>query len=226
MTFDVTRQMPTPTTSSEFVRLVKTMRMQAGTLTALLNHSERDELDFHVALAGPLRSMLCDSDWPTLLKLAEALGKSPKVWGPHAPSDRAKKAPTFYMNALTVSAEQVAFSHEMSIAEFLDAPVGAVGVIDQVTGKPKGHWYTPRQLIKWTANKDGPSHFDPKTPATYTAIADSSLITIGEVSMVGPGGESALTRSDNLPLRMALLQIAQVTMIIANDLLSLCPAEA
>ncbi|MDO8925420.1 MAG: hypothetical protein Q7U94_00755 [Sideroxyarcus sp.] len=199
--------------------------MQTGTLTALLDHPERDELDFHVSLAGPLRSMLCDADWPTLLKLAEVLGESPRVWGPHAPSDRDKKAPTLYMNALTVSAEPVAFSQEMSIAEFLDAPVGAVGMIDQAAGKSKGHWYTPRQLIKWAANKDGPSHFDPKTPATYTAIATNSLISTGEVSMVGPGGETALTRSDNLPLRMALLQIAQASVIIAKDLLTRCSAD-
>lgn len=208
------------------MRLVKTVRMQAGTLAALLDHPQRDELDFHVSLAGPLRSMLCDADWPTLLKLAEALGVSPRVWGPHAPSDGDKKAPTFYMNALTASAEPVAFSHELSFAEFLDAPVGAVGMIDQATGRPKGHWYTPRQLIKWAANKDGPSHFDPKSPATYTAIANHSLISTGEVSMVGPGGETALTQSDNLPLRMALLQISLTTVVVANDLLSRCPAEA
>jgi hypothetical protein len=218
--------MPTPTTSPELVRLIKAVRMQAGTLTALLDHPERDELDFHVSLTGPLRSMLCDADWPTLLKLAEALGESPRVWGPNAPSDIDKKAPTFYMNALTVATEPVAFSHEMSFAEFLDAPVGAVCMIDHATGRPKGLWYTPRQLIKWAANKDGPSHFDPKTPATYTAIAASSLISTGKVSMVGPGGETALTQSDNLPLRMALLQIAQAAVEVANDLLSKCPAEA
>lgn len=205
--------------------MAKTVRMQAGTLRALLDHPQRDELDFHVSLAGPLRSMLCDRDWPTLLKLAEALGVLPRVWGPHASSDREKKAPTFYMNPLTVSAESVPFSHEMSFAEFLDAPVGAVGMLDQATGRLKGHWYTPRQLIKWAANKDGPSHFDPKIPAEYVAIAANSLISTGEVTMVGPGGEVALTRSDNLPLRMALLQIAQAVVVTATDLLSLCPAE-
>ena len=218
--------MLTPTSPPELARLAKAVRMQAGTLAALLDHPQRDELDFHVALAGPLRSLLCDADWPTLLKLAEALGESPRVWGPYAPSDRDKKAPTFCFNALTASAEPVTFSHEMSFAEFLDAPVGAVGMIDQATGRSKGHWYTPRQLIKWAANKDGPSHFDPKTPATYTAIAASSLVSTGEVSMVGPGGETVLTRSDNLPLRMALLQIAQATHVVANDLLCRCPAEA
>lgn len=131
--------MPTPATSPELKRLAKTVRMQAGTLTTLLEYPFRDELDFHVSLAGPLRSMLCDADWPTLLKLAEALGESPRVWGPHSPSDRDKKAPTFYMNALTVSAEPVAFSHELSFASFLDAPVGAVALIDQATGWSKGH---------------------------------------------------------------------------------------
>lgn len=206
--------------------MVKTVRMQAGTLAALLDHPQRDELDFHVSLAGPLRSMLCDADWPTLFKLAEALGESPRVWGPHAPSDRDKKAPTFYMNALTVSAEPVGFSHEMSFAHFLDAPVGAIGVIDEATGRPRGQWYTTRQLIKWAANKDGPSHFDPKTPAAYTAITANSLVSAGEVSMIGPSGKTVLTRSDNLLLRMAFLQIAQATVLVADDLLSRCPVEA
>ena len=218
--------MPTQITSPEFARLVKTVRMQAGTLTALLDHPERDELDLHISLAGPLRSLLCDADWPTLLKLAEALGESPKVWGPHEPSDRDKKAPTFYMNALTVSSEPVAFSYVMPFKAFLDAPVGAVGLVDQATGRMKGHWYTPRQLIKWAANKDGPSHFNPKTPAMYSAIFENSLISTGEVSMVGPSGETVLTQTDNLALRMALLQIARATLLVVNDLLSRCPADA
>jgi hypothetical protein len=196
--------------------------MQAGTLAALLEHPNRDEFDFHVSLAGPLRSMLCDADWPTLLKLAEALGADLRVWGPHPPSDRDKKAPTFYMNALTASAEPVAFSHEMSLTEFLGAPIGAVGMVDPASGRHKGHWYTPRQLIKWAANKDGPSHFDPKAPATYEAVIANSVISTGEVTMIGPSGETPLGQSDNLLLRMALLQIAQVTLLLATDLLARC----
>ena len=213
-------------TTTDRERLVKTLRMQAGTLAALLEHPQRDKLNFHVALAGPIRSMLCDADWPTLIKLGELLDADLRVWGPHPPSDIYKPAPTFSMNALTVSAEPVAFSHEMSLAEFLDAPIGAIALTDPSTGGQKGNWYTPRQLIKWAANKEGPAHFDPRAPAKYQALSDA-IMTTGSVSMIEPSGETPITQNDSLLVRMALLQIAQVTLCFANGLLAQCPiAEA
>ena len=54
-------------------RLVQTLRMQNNHINALLESKTRDESNFHLVLAGDLRSMLCDKDYPTLLTLAEEL---------------------------------------------------------------------------------------------------------------------------------------------------------
>jgi hypothetical protein len=205
-------------------RLEAALRMQAAHVQALLDHQQRDESDFHLALAGVLRSMLCDADCPTLLALARELSINLRVWGPYPPEAKKEKPPSFTMNALVMSAEPAAFAYEMSIEQFLDAPLGAVTVADGSGGKPRSTWYTPRQLIKWAANKEGPAHFDPKPAATFHAIG-SSVIASGEVSMVDASGETPITRNDNLPHRIAFLQMAQATAVLSERVLERCASS-
>jgi hypothetical protein len=204
-------------------RLVKALRMQSGMLDALFSHEQRDELDFHVALAGALRPMLCDAQWPTLLKLAELLTVDLRVWGPHPLSDKGEVAPHSDWNALTVSAEPVTDSYEMSLKEFLDAPIGAIAIPDHGTGRLVSQWYTARNLIKWAANKEGSAHFDPKSADVYEAIGGSIIVT-GSIAMAGPHGTIPLSQNHNALIRMPLLQIAQATLILANRLLAHQPS--
>jgi hypothetical protein len=198
-------------------RIAEALRMQRSHLCALLDFPERDADNFHLALAGVLRSMLCDADWPTLLVLAREMSVSLRVWGPYPPEATNERPPTFAFNALVASAEPVWGGHEMSAEEYLGAPIGSVsfGGVGEPTSSS---WYTPKQLIKWAANKEGASHFDPKLPATFQSIG-TSIISTGSVTMLGPSGSTPITQNDNLPVRIALLQISQWAVAATDQVL-------
>lgn len=186
-------------------RLAQTLRMQNNHINTLLESKSRDESNFHIVLAGDLRSMLCDKDYPTLLTLAEELFVDLCVWGPFSPAAINLHPPDFLFNALIASAEPVYGGHRMSAIEYLDAPIGAISFVSDNIQKQE--WYTPRDLIKWAANKEGPSHFNLKPVAKFESIGNS-LIFGGEVSMKGPASTTDISKNDALPIRMALLQIA------------------
>jgi hypothetical protein len=200
-------------------RLAAALQMQHAHLSALLEHPERDAANFHLALAGVLRSMLCDSDWPTLIALARELSLTLRVWGPYPPQAANTRAPDFAFNALTVSAEPEFGAHEMIMEQFLDAPIGAIPLSNPGEAPSRSTWYTPRQLIKWAANKEGPAHFDPKSSAIFERIG-VSIISAGSVSMVGQSGETPISENDNILLRMALIQIAEATVLLARQVLA------
>lgn len=201
-------------------RIAKALRMQSAHARALLEHRDRDPNNFHLALAGIVRSMLCDAQWPTLLAFAGALSVDLRVWGPYPPSAGNEKPPAFAFNALIASAEPVGHGYEMSAEEYLDAPIGAIAIPTTDEAPPRATWYTPRQLIKWAANKEGPSHFDPKSVPTFSHIG-AAIGASGSVFMIGhDGSETPVTENDNLILRVALLQIAQTAVVLADMLLS------
>lgn len=194
--------------------------MQSAHAKALLDHPDRDPNNFHLALAGVVRSMLCDAQWPTLLAFARALSVDLRVWGPYPAAAINEKPPTFAFNALIASAEPAWEGHEMGVEEYLDAPIGAVAAPTLGQARPRATWYTPRQLIKWAANKEGPSHFDPKSVATFSSIGAATVVS-GSASMIDQdGSETPVTENDNFMLRVALLQIAQSAVALAGQLLA------
>jgi hypothetical protein len=159
--------------------------------------------------------MLCDAAWPTLLTLAIDQNIDLRVWGPFPVAAIDSPPPMFCFNALIASAEPEWGAYEMSAAEYLDAPIGAVLV------KPQGPtWYTPRQLIKWVANKEGPSHFDPKLPAGLASVKTSLAPSEARVSMESKSGSVELKRTDELPVRMALIQISEWAGLCADRVIA------
>ena len=200
-------------------RLAEALRMQRAHIGVLLEHSERDAANLHIALAGVLRSVLCDGQWPTLVALARELSLDLRVWGPYPPQAADARPPGFAFNALTASAVPEFESHEMNIEEYLDAPIGAITLSSPGEARSRSVWYTPRQLIKWAANKEGPAHFDPKASATFQSIG-SSIVSAGSVTMIGQSGETPISENDNILQRMALIQIAQATLVLADQVLT------
>lgn len=204
--------------SDTLPRLAKALRMQRAQIRALLEYRDRDMENLHLALAGVLRSMLCNDKWPTLLIMGNELSVEMRVWGPYPPSAIEARPPSFAFNALTVSVEPTLDAYEMSAEAYLDAPIGAVPVMAPGEPRTRSTWYTPRQLIKWAANKEGPSHFDPKSSTTFQSIG-STIIAGGSVTMIGPTGETPITENDNILQRMALIQIAQMAVELADKIL-------
>jgi hypothetical protein len=205
--------------TSNRTRLAEALRSQGSHLKVLLQHPDRDPDNFHLALAGVLRSMLCDRDWPTLLALARELSMDLRVWGPYPPQAASTRPPSFAFNALTMSALAEYGAHEINIEEFMDAPIGAVSVSRPGEVRPVPTWYTASQLIKWAANKEGPAHFDPKSSTIFESIG-SSIVATGSVTMIGQSGETPITDNDNLLQRMALIQIAEATAVLVDQVLA------
>ena len=203
--------------NEEVMRLAEAVRNQRSILRALLEHPDRDPDNFHFQMAGVLRSMLCDSQWPTLVRFAQEFSVSLRVWGPYPPAAIDKSPPDFSFNALVASTQPVLGGYEMSIEEYLGAPIGAIAVPVGKTMKPT--WYTPQQIIKWTANKEGPAHFDPNLPATYQGVG-SAWKVVGSVTMHGPQGSTQIKKNDNIQLRIALIQIAQWSIVAADEVLA------
>jgi hypothetical protein len=57
----------------------------------------------------------------------------------------------------------------VSVEQFLDLPIGFVPVAHS-HGQPPSAPITPRQVIKWTANKMGSAHYDPNKPAALQSL--------------------------------------------------------
>ena len=198
-------------------RVSRALNTQCQTARVLLEHPERDPNDFHVSLAGVLRSMLCDRDSSTLLMLASELGMDLRVWGPYPPSANHEVPPTWAMDALIASADPAADGYEMSLAEYMGAPIG---VVPPDAFSRRGTWYTPRELIRWTADKEGAAHLDPKRHPSLSSIAGSIEVT-GLVTMKGAGGaETPIMRNDDFVIRVGLLQIAQMAVALADKVLA------
>ena len=167
-------------TEAELTALGQAVVRNANWLSGHLDHPQRDELDLHLPIAGILRVMLCDADTPVLLVFAREQGVPLRVW---AASPALKPFHTdllFAFHALICSWDSVADGHEMSIEDFLDTPVG-VASIATPDGMGAGSPYTPRQVIKWAANKEGVTHFDLDKPATLESLK-ASTYTRGEVT--------------------------------------------
>lgn len=190
-------------------RLEETLRRQLLQLRKALGDSERDTADLHLQIAGQLRALLCDSKVPILLVYAEYKSIDLRVWGPNPPGFRGTPGRIWFQyNALLASPQPVVDSYEMSIRDYLDTPIGATPLPNPSGGQPSQTvWYTPRQLIKWVANKEGVAHLELDPPASLRAVQNAFTVS-GSVTLVGQQGEILnFGATDQLLVRSALLQI-------------------
>ena len=143
-------------------------------LDAMLAAPEREVLDLHIPIAAQLRVLLCDSELPVLLTYARAKDIELHVWGPRPPGKGLHTDLLFHFSALVASWDAVPGAHEMSIDDYLDTAVGVVS-LPGAHGKGEGRGYSPRQLIKWVANKEGGTHFAFDKPATLRVLKESKF---------------------------------------------------
>ncbi len=209
-------------------RLVEALGRQYSQLVVFFRSEHRDTADLHYAAASILRSMLCDKDWPTLLSLATAENIDLLVWGPLPYSARNSPAPAMFMSPLIASTTRAASmwgEFVIPLAEYLDAPIGAVASDPENQNAP-GTWYTARQLIKWIANKERPAHFDPKQPASLGNLATGMQTLDGStVTIIGAdGSETPISKNDNLLVRIAMLQLMEVAIEHSKKVLKACNA--
>lgn len=196
-------------------RLKRALESQRDHLYLLLEAPNRDDSDFHIPLAGTLRSMLCDKENPTLLSFQRAVGFELLVWGPYPPWAMNMRPPDFSFNALVASVEPVFDSFRMRLEDYIDAPIGAVNLESDPRKPSRPSWYTPRKLIKSIANKEGAAHYDHKQDSTLSIIS-SSMIVEGSVSIKTPAEEVFITQNDSILVRIALLQLGSTIAALAD----------
>lgn len=124
--------------------------------------------DLHVPVATQLRTLLCDRRFPILLEMAKYRGLSLRIWGPRPPGSGLDTRLTFQWTALVASWTPDGGGFEMSIEEYLDTGVAVIPL------DGKGRAFSPRQIIKWVANKEGGAHFSFDRPATLRALRKST----------------------------------------------------
>jgi hypothetical protein len=93
-----------------------------------------------------------------------------RVWGPRPPGSGLTTKLLFGWNALVASWQPVSAGFEMSIEEYLDTGVA----VTTLPGEQAGRAYSPRQIIKWVANKEGGAHFSFDKPATLEVLKQSA----------------------------------------------------
>jgi hypothetical protein len=183
----------------------RSLRHHRALLAKLLKDPDRDAHDHHLAIAVHLRVLLCDTTYiPILIDYAKAKGILLRVWGPNPAGAKPHKGAVFSINFL-VAAWDRAGGYHLPIEEYLKAPLGATPIrkkeFETNPDAPGayGLTYTPCQLIKWTANKEGAAHYDPEKPATFESFKNSYVVT--KVPSDG-------TEPDAFLLRDAMYQLA------------------
>jgi len=197
--------------SDQVLRLERALRVHLHQLKSSLADTDRDTADLHLAMAGNLRTLLCDAEVPVLLVFAEYKKMPLWVWGPYQAGFRAPEGVmAISWNALVASSQPVWDGHQMRVEDYLDTPIGATMFSPNDGRASQTTWYTPRQVIKWVANKDGSAHFDLEPPASLESIR-SDFTVHGQAEIIGPGISMPLASNEDHVVRVALLQIAQWT---------------
>lgn len=157
-------------TDEQLEELRKALYRHLIVLDAMLAADEKWALDLHIPIAVQLRVLLCDKNFPMLLRYAAARGMPLRVWGPRPASSGTETRLLFHFSANVASWVPLPDAHEMSIEDYLETGVA----VTTLPGDVHGRAYTPMQLVKWVANKEGGAHFSFEKPPTLEVLKRST----------------------------------------------------
>lgn len=186
--------------------LEKSLKLHAVLLERFLNDPKKDKLNLYLPLAGQLRVLLCDKDLPILITYAEAFGIPLSIVAPESATEKLGfKETVLEMNFGYIGWDSTDNGKTISIQEFLDKPIGVVPVESHNTSS-KGNKYSPMQIIKWVANKEGITHLNFKKPATLTSLMNITFQSKGQ-------------KTEGLLVRRIIYQTARWAQIVIPYLL-------
>jgi hypothetical protein len=144
--------------TQQLAELERALNIHLELLTDYLVREDVVESSCYLPIAGQLRVLLCDAQVPILLTYAGAKGFPLYVWGPRPLSEMLKEQLAWMMNLQLASwVPYEPRSYRYTIQDFLDLPIGRE-IVATGSSCNEGKDYTPRQLIKWIANKEGVCH--------------------------------------------------------------------
>lgn len=185
-------------------QLWEELRRQRKVVSDFLGTVRAGDKDYLPQLAAALRVLLLDADYPVLLDAAKSLNMDLRIWGPEA-EDRPGVIFAFLAFACSWDRPLDTEAFQYFLTEYLVMPIGNSG------GQP----YSMAQLIKWTSNKEGGAHFDPKKPRTYLGARQDLEIHYA------PGGVGPRRRVGSVDqATRALCQMADYVLHAADHLLA------
>lgn len=150
----------------EIAELERALKVHQALFEGYLNRDDINESLHYLPIAGQLRVLLCDADTPILLSYAKTKGVHLKVWAPIPLPDSLRDRLVLGLNFNVAGWTPFFQSCPMSIEKFLDSEIGFALALNNQNARP----YTPRQVIKWVANKEGIAHLDFKKPQTLLGL--------------------------------------------------------
>jgi hypothetical protein len=176
--------------ASELTEIERVLRHHQEWILEDYEKAKDNHSSAYLKLAGYLRILLVDGDLPVLLHYAKEKGKVLYAYVEDSDLRPFEGKAVWLWSGFVISWTREQASKRITIEEFLDR---SIGLYSDEQGLAR--IYTPRQLIKYTANKEGVAHLDLKKPR---ALEQLKLMT-----MVGPRGTS-----DSQEIRHAVRAIA------------------
>ena len=189
-----------PKPPSKIKRMQGSLKDHLTQIIRLLSDPKRDTSNAHIFLAGSLRVLLCDTE-PLLIRYADHFGITLKIWGPNPPNFKPDNKIILALNFSMASDIKVEPLHEMTIQQYLQTSLGVANF----------NSYTPYQLIKWVANKEGGAHLDPKA---HDILEDIKNTFSTQVPVPG------YTATDGFMVHSTIIQISNWTMSAIEKVLA------
>lgn len=157
------------------------LREHLSLLEYSLQHPSLYHSPQYKVVAGQLRVLLCDAVCPLLLRFAEYRNIPLYVWAPPSILKELEKGLTLSLNydvAKWTPNDMPMVKRK--ITDYLDCVIGNEPICDGqgAIGAP----YSPRNLIKWVANKEGICHYDFKKPKVLQSLQKWMLNSNGQSS--------------------------------------------
>lgn len=182
------------------------LKMHAELFAKFLNDKEIDRNTLYKQFAGQLRVLLCDNDLAVLTAYADEIGKELSiVVGTTSITENAPSSLTFTYDAYFCWWDYLYSGDTVLIRDYLEKIIGVIPVQDG--DKSISVKYTPKEIIKWVANKDGVSHLNLKPPRVHKAMKN----------IVGYSGNK---KYSNLIAQNLILQLAEWCYIAINYVFS------
>lgn len=142
-------------TPSELAEVERVLRNHQQWILDDYEKAKDNHSSAYVRLAGYLRILLVDEGLPVLLRFAEAKGKTLYAYVSNDDLRQLEGKPVWGWSGLVLSWTPEDGALRITIKDFLDRPIGLYS-----DDAGFAHTYTPKQLIKDTANKEGVAHLD------------------------------------------------------------------
>ena len=180
------------------------LKHHASILELFINDNDWQIKSYYLPLAGQLRVLLCDSSLPILITYANEVGKDLVIVNRSPEIEEESKRPILAMNFEYCGWDSLHTADTISIQAFLEKKIGTTPIT--INNKQVGGPYSPKQLIKWIANKEGIAHLDLKEPQTLSSLKKLKF-------------QSGDLIVENFIVQRKIMEIAKWTMIAIHYLL-------